>query len=69
MKKSATLIKNRIQAMIGRAILAMYRTYSSVFIKKEGFTHYSPPVQEREIILVKRINRVYSITAQQYIAS
>ena len=69
MKNTAAILKNRIEAMAGRVMLALYKAYSSVFIKQEGFTPHFPPVQEREIILVKRISQVYSISAKQYIAS
>ena len=69
MKNTAALFTNRIEAMAGRVMLALYKAFSSVFIKQDSFTPPFPPAQDREIMMVKRIGRVYNITAQQHLAS
>jgi hypothetical protein len=67
MKNSIKFIKSRIEAISGRFILVGYRAYSSMFIKKDGFTvDFTPPVRQQEIILIKRTNNVYSIASKQY---
>lgn len=65
MEKLLRIIKNRIEAIAGRSILVVYRTYAALFIKKEDFTPPHTPIRRQEIILIKRVNHTYSIAGQK----
>ncbi len=65
MEKLVRNIKNGIEAIAGRSILVVYRTWSALFIRKESFPPPYPPVRKQEIILIKRVNHTYSIADQK----
>lgn len=65
MEKLVRIFKNRIEAIAGRSILVVYRTYAALFIKKEDFTPPHTPIRRQEIILIKRVNHSYRIAGQK----
>ena len=69
MKKSAAFITNWIAAITGRFLLSAYKAYSSLFIKKTGYTPEYTPVRQQEIILIKRTGNVYSKVTKQHTLS
>ena len=66
MEKLIKRIKNRIEAITGRSILVVYRTWSVLFIKKEGFLPPATPIRRQEILLIKRESPTYRIAARKY---
>jgi hypothetical protein len=66
MKNSVVLIQQRMAAICGKLILTLYSAYSSLFIKKEGFTPPYQPISQQEIILIRKTGKVYNKVAKQY---
>lgn len=65
MKNSVVLIQQRMAAICGKLILTLYSAYSSLFIKKEGFTPPYQPISQQEI-LIRKTGKVYNKVAKQY---
>ncbi|AXY72776.1 hypothetical protein D3H65_01785 [Paraflavitalea soli] len=65
MKNLVRIVKNRIEAITGRSILIVYRTYSALFIKQADFTPPHTPVRRQEIILIKRVNNTYNVVGRE----
>lgn len=63
MKKTITLLQQQIAAKTGKLILCVYNFYASVFIRKDDFVVPHTPVQQREIILVRKTGQGYKALA------
>lgn len=66
MKNSVVLIQQQMAAITGKLILTLYRAYSCLFIKQEGFTPPYQPVHQQEIILIRKTGKEYNKVAKQY---
>jgi ATP-dependent protease Clp ATPase subunit len=69
MKNTITLLQQQIAAKTGKLILAVYNFYASVFIRKDDFEVPNPPVQQREIVLVRKTGQGYSVLADALVLS
>jgi hypothetical protein len=59
MKKTIILLQQKIAAKAGKLILAVYNLYTAVFVRKDDFVPPHTPVQQREIILVRKTGKGY----------
>jgi hypothetical protein len=69
MKKTITLLQQQIAAKTGKLILSVYNFYASVFIRKDDFVAPNPPVQQREIILIRKTGQGYRTLADAVVLS
>lgn len=63
MKKTTCLFRQQIAAHTGKLILALYNLYTSLFVKKDDLELPHPPVQQREIILIRKTHQGYRAMA------
>jgi hypothetical protein len=63
MKKTIAFFQQQMAAGTGKLILSMYNFYASLFIRKDDFVPPYPPVQQREIILVRKTGQGYRAVA------
>ena len=63
MKKTITFFQQHLAAKTGKLILSIYNFYATVFIRKDDFVLPYPPVQQREIILLRKTGEGYRAVA------
>lgn len=63
MKKIIAFFQQQIAAKTGKLILSAYNFYASLFIRKDDFVLPYPPVQQREIILIRKTGQGYRVVA------